>query len=230
MRRRTKPKVVWLPKDGRFTIGDSNVISAILEVGGALGNVVTGIVSVVIDEPQSELVATTTLSDVENSGYRLRRIVGKCFVGVDQAGDTDGPPAVLVAAAFIVLRCDENGDPISTNISNYDLFRLTNDDSPWIWRREWILSQGTATITGGDLKLDYPFTNAEYGSVADGPHIDQKTARLISNNERLFFVISAMPAVVGTNDQDVTAVQIHLTPRVLVSMRNNLGNRRNATR
>jgi len=230
MRRRTKPKVVWLPKDGRFTIQDTNVISAILEIDGAVGTVTTGIVSVVIDEPQDELVATTTLSDVENSGYRLRRIVGKCFVGVDQAGDTGGPPAVLVAAAFIVLRVDEGGDPISTNLNNYDLFRIQNDDSPWIWRREWALSNGNATITGGDLDLSYPFTNSEYGSVSDGPHIDQKTARLISNNERLFLVLAGMPIVAGVNEQSPTAVQLHVTPRVLVSMRNNLGNRRNATR
>jgi len=231
VRRRTKPKVAWFPKDTRFTIQDTNVIALQLGVAatGVGVPVTTGVVSVVLDQTPDPTIATTTLSDMEGGGYRLRRIVGKCFVQCEQNAESLGPILILVACAFIVLRTDRNTeDPLSTDITSYDLFNVQNDDHPWIWRREWILQNGEASTA---VTADWPHTSAEYGSVADGSHIDQKTARVIGPDERLFFVASAMPLVPGPGGaQDETNVDIRLTPRILGSMRTTLGNRRNASR
>lgn len=233
-KRRTKPRVAWLPHTDANTIlfpdnTGSNVIDFALDAGGLIGTTVTGVVPVVIDDKQDPEAATTSLSDIENSGYRLRRIVGKCFVAYQQDSTATAPKQVLVACAFIILRVDENSSniPLNTNLDNYNLFKIKNDDSPWIWRREWILQNG-AQVTAANSN-DYPFTNAEYGSNSDGPHIDQKTARTIMSDERLFFVASAMALANGA-EQEVNPVNIVLTTRVLASMRTTLGNRRNASR
>jgi len=233
MRRKTKPRVAWLPHTSANTIqfsdphtpGFSNVIEFIIGASGlALGNSVTAAIPIVIDAAQDAQTATTSLSDIQNSGYRLRRIVGKCHVASAQQA-TNGPALNIVAGAFIILRVDELGDPVQ-GLENYDLFDIENDDSPWIWRREWILKNSDGLAVLGD----YPHTNAEYGSAADGPHIDQKTARIIMSDERLFFVASVMNLTSGVAAQDVQNHIFHLTVRVLASMKTTLGNRRNATR
>lgn len=234
MRRRTKPRVAWLPKTSASTIafsdphtaGFSNVIEIIIGATGvAAGNSVTGFAPVVIDVAQDAQTATTSLSDIQNSGYRLRRIVGKCFVSSAQQA-TNGPAVNLCAAAFIILRVDPLGVPLNVNLEGYDLFEIENDDSPWIWRREWILQNQDGLATN----IDFPKTNVEYGSAADGPHIDQKTARVVMSDERLFFVASVMNLTGGTAAQDETNIFFHVTPRVLASMKTTLGNRRNASR
>lgn len=235
MRRKTKPRVAWLPHDNTNTIqfsaphtaGSSNVLEFVIGASGvALGNSVTGVVPVIIDQPQVANQGTTSLSDLENSGYRLRRLVGKCFVAVAQNDQQGGGPGLLLcAAAFIILRCDLQGNPLASTLEQYDLFDIQNDDSPWIWRREWILQDGGAT-----LLTDFPHTNVEYGSMADGPHIDQKTARVIMSDERLFLVASVMNLSSEQQVGGTTNVIYTVTTRALGSMKTTLGNRRNASR
>jgi len=236
MRRRTKPRVVWFPKSNVNAIpfeGDvpspfTNILAVNLDLTGvAPGNTVSAVIPVVIDETPGANAATTTLSDIENSGYRLRRIVGKCFAGISQA-DSPSAALLLVGAAFIILRTDKDGIAPAAGVATdfYNLFDLNNDDSPWIWRREWILQNGEST---NPTNKDYPFTNAEYGSAADGPHIDQKTARVIGQDERLFFVASAVNLSAG-DAVEPAEVTLIVTPRVLGSMRSTVGNRRNANR
>jgi len=227
MRKRTKPRVVWLPKDQTFSLANTtNVLSGIITVaGGAVGaTATTGLIPVVIDIPGTAIGGLDTLSDIENSGYRLRRIVGKCFLSINQVSNNDAAGLWLIAAAFIILKVDSAGTPLDTTVAAYDLFSIDNDDSPWIWRREWIL-QNTASASAED----WPHTNAEYGSVADGPHIDQKTARIVSQNERLFFVASVINLEAGSGQVNDN-IHFRVTPRVLASLRTSSGNRRNASR
>lgn len=231
MRKRTRPRVVWFPKDEGSTLGNnSNIIAVQQSVSG--GAVDSGrqisLVPVIINFPAQPAGGLDTLSDVENSGYRLRRLCGKVFCGIQESTDTDEANVWLCSAAFIVLRVDSVGVPVDTTLQSYDLYDLTNDDSPWIWRREWILSNG---LTGsvGPGATTYPVSNVEYGSASDGPHLDQKTARVISQNERLFFVTTVTNLGVGSG-QATTVINWFVTPRVLGSMRPTSGNRRNASR
>jgi hypothetical protein len=235
MRRRTKPKVAWLPKDpGAVLLTNSdtkNVVSLRFDFGPAGTNeTITGIAPVVFDQTHfpDGSGGVNSLADIESSGYRLRRIVGKCFVSVVQGepGST-APFLLLCGGAFIVLRTDDTGQPAQA-LSTYDLFEIGNDDSPWIWRREWILQDGASLGAQGPITEDWPFTNAEYGSVADGPHIDQKTARVIGQDERLFFVASVMN--LGPPREGIAIINYRITPRILASMRTSVGNRRNASR
>lgn len=232
MRRRTRqPKVVWLPKDVNSTLGDnSNIIAVQLGVaGGAIDSGrTTAQVPVTIDFPAVPTGGLDTLSDVENSGYRLRRLCGKCFVSIQESTDTNEANTWLIAAGFIIIKVDSVGNPLDTTNIQYDMFAVDNDDSPWIWRREWILQNG---LTGsvGPGAATFPVSNVEYGSAVDGPHIDQKTARIVSQNERLFFVTTATNISVGDN-QATTLIDYFVNVRVLGSMRTTSGNRRNASR
>lgn len=233
MRRRTKPRVVWLPKDVGSTLQNTNIINEVFTIsaGAAPGDtVIDGGVSVVIDFPAVPTGGVDTLSDVENSGYRLRRIVGKCFVGIEQSTQTDSGAIYLVACGFLIVRCDQAGAALDPTFAQYSHFPADNDDIPWIWKREWIVQDLTASTGGTFAKAQrYPTNNASYGSVSDGPHIDQKTARIVSQNERLFFITSVINLAGGVN-QATNDIRVICTPRVLASMRTSSGNRRNASR
>lgn len=74
-----------------------------------------------------------------------------------------------------------------------------------------------------------PESNMEMGSVADGPHVDQKTARIVSSEERLFLTVSAT-VLTGSGGELVTSAFVNTDLRVLASMRTSSGNRGNASR
>lgn len=240
-RNRRRPRVVWLPVSPQFRIGanpaasptDSGLFTSSLAVGGTgTGGTFAVAYPVVIDTPAQFLTGSPgSLADNEQSGYRLRRIVGKFFLGLDTLDS--GPSQVAVTAGFIVLRVSPDGNPVNGSIlGNNDAIAyapgtIENFSDPWIWRRSWLLQNANAEPA---LALpNFPSTNVAYGSIADGPHIDQKTARVISSEERLIFVISATTVIDG-NDQAQGFVQFVGDFRVLASMRTNAGNRRNASR
>ncbi len=139
MRRRIRPKVVWLPRDPLFTRdsvsaganGESNIIEVDFTLNSpTAGEFITGVVPVVADKTPNFAGATPSLSDIENSGYRLRRIVGKCFAS-RQANQGPTNVRLLAGAGFIVLKVTDTGDPLQIGTPNaYSPFSLANDDSP----------------------------------------------------------------------------------------------------
>lgn len=148
--------------------------------------------------------------------YLLKRIVGKLFITYPAIGEIDGPQAVLVGAGFFVARATQQDgtggadQPLgaASLAERREYFSPLSEDTirePWIWRRVWILSKpqiltinnndgATATVfpqvAGGFGQLGFPSTNVGYGSVADGPHIDAKSRRRVSSDERLWFAIA----------------------------------------
>lgn len=241
--KRRKPVVSWLPNLGQGPDSSWLPFTGSLGFGGAAGpaGMGTAVAAVVPDYPAEAIRATAgaglpTLADFEGSGYRLRRIVGKLFVGVwQQVGDpqaNDYPTSVLVSAGFIVLRTTEDtGAPLRAATPNdYSPLDLDNVRDPWIWRRSWRLAnefgQGPTTPV---LSQSYePPVNSGYGSAVDGPHIDQRTARRITAEERLFFVISAMN--IANSAAAAGTIEWCLDVRYLTSPLRVIGNRRNASR
>lgn len=248
MRRRRSPRVVWLPQDAfasvdGATLGQSTVMRSTMALpsSGAAGASDTAVFPVVRDTSPNPLGAANTLADIELSGYRLRRLVGKIWVFADQASDPLGTSAVVCTAGFIVLRTlDQTGLPLNTVTADYQTASILNTQDPWIWRRSWFLRNNSAAPAAS---FAVPFTGAGAGSVtasgtnnyvggnSDGPHIDQKTARVIGPEERLFLVLT----VTGVDlPQDAQAGPLLVDwvwdLRVLASMRSSVGNRRNASR
>jgi len=164
--------------------------------------------------------ADDTLAQVVGSEYILQRNVGKVLahrrivpVALGSVIAADRAPAILLSCGFFVARAndDASGGGLDTPIgsasetertSNYSPLGIDGIREPWIWRRTWILgSYGAAwTDTGlprqvlmADQSLPagaYPPSTALYGSLADGPHIDSKVKRRISQDDRLWFAAS----------------------------------------
>lgn len=240
MARRTRgPKVAWLPNTNASSI-DSNTTNESVysivqhDIGGDIGAHVNSQHGVVIDgEGLDPLAAGVTLADVEESGYRLRRIVGKLWCCYRQVA-LDTPVSVICTAGFIVLRVDpQTGLPAGASTEFYYAGSIRQTADPWIWRRSWILTNTLATQaaprTWTSARIPSA-SNLQLGGVLDGPHIDQKTARLVGPEERLFLVLNTTVLEDGFDEQITGAVQWVWDLRVLGSMRSTMGNRRNASR
>jgi len=251
VRRHRKPKVVWLPRDASSSVrtdGRSSVgFNQIVVNNTTIGNGGTDEFPIVADFTQENPAigsAAETLSDLENSGYRLRRIVGKIFVSsVANANDPNGNTNaswLVVTAGIMVRRIDE-----ATGVSHaFTAGEAAVDDTlnvrdPWIWRRSWSLGAVVVESTNAQqdalplgvigASVGIPRNNWSHGpSALDGPHVDAKTARIIGPEERLVLNVTARVILNGANTAEIVVVAHEL--RVLASMRTNVGNRRNSSR
>jgi len=154
------------------------------------------------------------------NGYSLRRIVGKFFADFRSAipptaahAETPGvivPAALYTVGLFIARAEDENiaadlpigalsGDSL---LENYNPDQVNTIREPWIWRRQWILGNpllrqfldvNFSNLTPIDPNLAaayYPSNTGAYGSVWDGPHIDSRTRRRVTSDDRLWLAAS----------------------------------------
>lgn len=229
-----KPRVVWLPTDPTFAVdgnmqGGSNIGTFFIDLAGpaAIGFSVPADIPVVIDNQLTPVPGTTSLSDIENSGYRLRRIVGKIFVALTQVTQDDAG-AVVATAGFIIRRVNPDGTPAFAAARRNINFQ-ENIPDPWIWRRSWLLANGSSSQVETSFVDSANFSNMEGGpSALDGPHVDAKTARIIGPEERLF--MSCSVTLMNASAAAIMSTRWAYDFRVLASMRTSSGNRRNASR
>lgn len=162
-----------------------------------------------IDDEADELGTDRShLADFIGQDYILKRIVGKFFAALDQSPlNNEGAissPAALLTAGFFVARAEDSTTesaaaslPIGTETAaeqreNYSPAVPSTIREPWIWRRQWILgNRFHLNQTVGFGAASFPFTTAEYHDVMDGPHIDARSKRRVSSDERLWFAASA---------------------------------------
>ena len=171
-----------------------------------------------------------TMGDYQNNAYFIKRIVGKIFCSVQQSA-ADTQFAAIVAAGFFIARADEgsaNGDPIGADSAanrneNYSALRTTNTREPWMWRRTWILANQQATDVSLAGEKFYPRTNADYGSMTDGPHIDMKTARRVNEGERLYMALTTRSFPLDSINTLGLSVRTLVECRVLGQMRKGKG-------
>lgn len=241
---RRKPRVVWLPPDkfnrlgvappDSITVGNQQATGAFrLTIPPGAGSSHTENIPLVLDRQLGiSQIGIGTLSDIESSGYRLRRIVGELFV---QAPDVDlGAGAashLLITIGIIVLRVSEStGDPLEAGLDGaYSPQLWENQADPWVWRRSWALSNFSQALAVANPDSLYPGTNAQVSSY-NGPHVDAKTARVLGPEERLFMVCSGASLDGDVASQINSGVNIVWDLRFLASMRTSSGNRRNASR
>lgn len=246
-RTRRRPKVVWLPPDPYNRVGtaqgaitDTNAPSigkVFIEPSGTVseGSQYGTTVPLVGDGTNSQgfIIGVqganpNSLSDLFNSGYRLRRIVGNIFCGrVQRSGFEYQVNNWMLTAAFQVMRVDQSGLPVDTPAANPDTY--VNQENPWIWRRSWILTNFGVDPLGPRIPMGSS-NNFGGGSVKEGTFVDAKTARIIGPDERLFmnFVVTSMDQTTWEGVDDTIEILWNL--RVVASLRSNIGNRRNASR
>jgi len=232
---RRKPRVVWLPPTNLNSFGSDNTCGIQIfsvDTSDAVP-VASGEIPLVIDGQADPLAAESSLSDVENNGYRLRRIVGKIFVQ-NQGSDENTAAFTLVTAGIMVRSViPDTGVSFAAGTASEALLNVSNIRNygdPWIWRRTWLIANADVARDPAAAGLKLTPNNWGHGpSAVDGPHVDQKTARIIGAEERLFLDVSVRQNTEAAGQIDmVTTIIADL--RVLASMRTSAGNRRNASR
>lgn len=229
MARRTSrrgPRVVWLPalEAAEPTIENLGLRSFTVGVT-ALVPFANVSIPLTIDEPEEQ--SLSSLADINSSGYRLRRIVGKIFAFGDRFDTESGIEGVAVTAGFIVRRVDAAGQPLATTFSEASPQAITNWQDPWIWRRTWMLWNPELA---SPFPERLPLNNTDYGSAVDGAHVDQKTARIVGPEERLFLDIGVVALFRGGVAELSNDTLFVIDVRILGSMRTSSGNRNNSSR
>jgi len=267
-RRRRRSRLSWFPPIGTpFAIDGQNRETGLVTFRvDALASGDFNFIEfpLTFDSSQERLLepvlnVTMSLSDLMNTGWRCRRVVGKIHAAFFPGnlpdtnafeGLTDAVPACVFSAGLMVRKVGADNDVLAQNVNLLD---RDDYDDPWIWRRTWVLGQNFrhqltsgaplssaaefSTIVGARTNQNqvgfafFPQSNAHYGSVMDGPHVDAKTNRIIGPEDRLFlhFATKAMPIqpqVQYATDSSVVGVY---DLRLLGSIQK-ATNRRNASR
>lgn len=256
-RRRRKPRVQWLKMPGTELnqgfgplVNISENPSAIeIAFGTLAAGTANGPVSfdapLVVDNPVDETFQGSSLTVYQNFalnqlnefGYRLRRIVGDIFVGVQrQSTQSQNEPGLLLQCGIMVRRVNTDG---SAAVSAAESIPGTigNETDPWVWRRNYALSSTFRGNTDSvrDAIGAFPNSTIAYGT-KHHIAIDQKTARRIGPEERLFLNVTAWELPLNIPGTGATASDDHLTVyflmpyRVLGTVITAAGNRRNASR
>lgn len=240
--RRRRTKYTWFPNVGTAPANspvddDYSGRSIGLANIPLTGQTATGIAELTFDVPHENVAVITAddpLSEFIGNDYILKRIVGKIFVSRSNEDDNGGTgigvaaaSGVLVGAGFFVARAAPSPNqtlPIG-GLNQADLaanFNTLSSDcirEPWLWRRTWILGPGKPNGVLDTLGKSFPRTNAEYGSVADGPHIDSKVARRVTQDDRLFFALNAKLAPGDIGKTETVSVSAYLDYRILGALR-----------
>jgi len=216
-----------------------------------------GTLPVTFDQGQENALSTSlttpiTLADLMSSAWRLRRMITNVFAtyrltGIGAGDPASGQhPACAFSVGAMVLATDASGVP---NKADTQPLARENYTDPWIWRRVWVLGQGQhLTREGAGLNTfagfrasagalldatgafaNFPQSTTDYGYLAGGPHIDQKTNRVIGPEERLFLIFGTKPLpITSVNAIDSTVVGF-VDYRLLGGLQRST-NRRNASR
>lgn len=246
---RRKPRVAWFPVFGNGlapegaspTIGywEQDIIEIESNGSWSLDAFPLTYDSDVDEEAeQAQGIDPGTLRDlVEGQEYRLRRVVGHLFLSVGRyPGQTAGSSTTIladVAAGLIVARTNESG----ALISSPNPLRQDHANYPWIWRRKWILwnPEYASGTTQGTQFYDGHYTGAPNSNVQlvgnSGPYIDQKTARVVKHDQRLYMMIATRALIPNTGGTVPTFLGVNFDYRLLGSMKGTVvGNRGNAVR
>jgi len=166
-----------------------------------------------------------TLGDLFGNGYRLRRICGHIWPHLNQVAA--GGLNYIVTIGFQVMSVGEAGLPANSEEAVLDSY--ATQDNPWIWRRSWLLTNYLNPDVGAGEQTMGLSGPAQGGmSIREGSFIDQKTARTVGVDQRLFMCIQA--TCLGAASQG-GILTVHWNYRTLGSLLTTApGNRRNSTR
>lgn len=203
MQRKRRNRGTWMPNLGHLeSTGEDTAQYADLrlELGnvpaaGGQGAAVLPPIPLVPDftEEQTASGSAQLRDQVSGQSWLLQRIVGKLHLkvlNIEAYVAGASWPNLIVTAGFLVARSID-GDQAQIDLlsEEHDPQDRRNTMNPWIWRRTWMLGNPAALAVPGRT---FPLTSTpQYGSVADGPHIDSKVKRFISREHRLWFTMSA---------------------------------------
>lgn len=181
-RRRFRRRGIWLP---------------VWDIFGSIDNQISGISLTQAepilfgDDPVNRSTVSGTTGDwaaATHSGVIIKRIVGQLHVAPLSDSGTDDI-ITRVGAGLFVDRVGEGG--ALNNLTAWNVFNESSKQKRWLWQRSWFLANtdAQAAVSGTPV---YPGSNAEYGDIRSGPHIDWKGSAKISYEERLFLVLTTV--------------------------------------
>lgn len=245
-----RPKVVWLTPDPYNRVQQGGQGGPIGDVANPIigkysfqapvsgPGVYTGLAAAVVGDKGLEdnsIIgiddSSKTFSDMYNSGYRLRRVVGQCGPTLQQLDTADvlQPTNYLFTAALQVMRVTSAGVPANGEQAAPDTYQ--GAENPWIWRRSWLLTNYPQSQQTGETTLGIITAWNGGLSIREGTFIDQKTVRIVSQDERLFWCLqcTSLDGSAAGAGPGVTA-SFFTNVRVLASLKQNVGNRGNSAR
>lgn len=236
MRRKRRAKYTWLPVLGTAQdAGEEGINKAGRDFNLSANSEGTGqIIPLTADLPRDEGIVPGdegALSDSIGQEWFLRRLVGKLSIFWGPSPEADSASQVRVQAGFLVARASVT-DPdypigstatwaASLTPSIYNAYDPGSNDTlrePWIWRRTWVLGNPSIDTDTNWPRGIVPAHNLGFASSLDGPHIDAKTMRRISNDDRLYFVISCQTIPLA-EASGTGALKAHLDLRILGALR-----------
>lgn len=239
-RRRRKPRVAWLTNIGQQTRATFEVEESAswqtFSFNAVSGDVSIVDVGLIVDRNITAELGTNftvhsseALTEAQQFGYRIRRVVGKFFASIGPTSAQGAPAGGMLGAGLIVGNADKAG-AMQAERAEVDPQSILGAKSPWFWRREWLLGTGAGGPVGTDARLvsNFPSTTAGYGGgTYDGGHIDAKTNRVVGTDQRLYLVVSYVPLPLPLADGgDEHRVFFAIDYRVLATIIPTQGNRR----
>lgn len=186
-RRRRKYQGRWFPTDQNYT-GYSILLAGTAPVVGfldSLGNWTANANEATFTGAPNP---TGLLATALVNGFTAKRVVGSIFCAIGGSGTVGG---VVAAAGLTVIRGDSSSNTagLPAGDDSYNPLKEAGAQRRWLWRRVWMLGNfqdGTASHG----TFNFPTTNAGYGSVREGTHIDWKGGARVGYGERLAWVFS----------------------------------------
>lgn len=226
MARRRRARYTWFPQDPTFyAYGEGDFEAATYywtnlnlenQQGEAQEVLATPIVPDQTAQDYDTALEDLTLRDyVEGQDYLAKRVVGKVWGSLGQDSESRTLSVILAMGLAVLPVNDETNTPIGGE-SDYDPLNVANSMNPWMWRRTWILGN----LLHPNITHFYPNNLGAYGSVMDGGHVDVKSARRITREQRLFHCCTAriLEDQTGAGLNSAT-VQFGFDLRVLGAMR-----------
>jgi len=270
-RRRRRPRVAWFPPIGtQFTIGDDtfDIGPVTFEVDVlANGNTNTTELPLTFDFGLEEIqgflnqnVPSVTLSDVQGSGWNLKRCVGAVHATyspitiIDNviSGENTAPPAAFFGCGLMVRKVQGLSSNTSSNVTVFDQDDYTD---PWIWRRAWVLGQdaswtverqltqsaigvihgnravGPNSFSGQIAYANFPKCTSGYSNAKESGYMDAKTNRIIGPDERLILTFTSKALPIQPQANYTVDGKIHgIFDFRLLGMLRRFTNRRHASR
>lgn len=248
MRKRKRQNVTWFPTIGASggVAVENDVCGRPFQLSVTPnGSVSIALTPLTFDVPaEAEDVPSNeagVLNAIVGNEYVIKRIVGKICAGLEQDRRSDNDPstpiACLMGAGFFVARAGDGADsdnPIGgTNgtvlRTSYNPLHPDCIREPWMWRRTWmlgnqahnVLGAGGSTVASGQGPSTFPKCIQDYGDGYSGGHIDVKSSRRVSQDDRLWFVVAVTKFPIQgdvTFNEDLT-LDGYLDYRILGSLR-----------
>lgn len=239
-RRRRRPMVQWAPPVSQETSAESEPSGggSTFFIVGADGGIEATASPIILDTPRNRNNVNNpedfSLADYLGSAYRLRRVVGRIQAAWSWASaEANVPPAIEIGVGLGVIDWNTDAGGPDVDINRVNPLVASSNTEPWIWWRTMVLGHGE-TIDASDFAIaesralaTHP-PNTAHAFNSSFEFVDQKTARVVTDDQRLVLICAARQIEPDTVNGDGVVAHFQWHFRTLISLRK-MSNRRNAT-